>query len=77
MRRRGAWQPELVRAAERSRRLYPRSVGYQRAYFRGAQAALAGKPETACPYRREVASTWRTAWRRAWMGGYDSIRGDE
>lgn len=64
---------DLRRAQERARRIYPRAVGFQRVYVRGASARLAGLPPDACPYRRDPAKTWRNAYRRAWLRGYESV----
>lgn len=63
----------VTRAWARARRLY-RSDGFQRAYVRGVQSALAGKPADACPYRSR--GGW-AVWRRAWLAGYRSIRADD
>lgn len=61
---------ELERAQTRARRIYPRSSGFQGAYVKGAQAALAGRSRDACPYRNRRG--W-IAWRRAWLSGYSSV----
>lgn len=61
---------ERARARQRARRLYPRSAGFQGAYLRGVEAALAGRPVDTCPYRRKAG--WQ-AWRRAWLRGYQSV----
>lgn len=62
--------PTVTRAWVRARRLYPRSSGFQRAYVRGVQAALAGRPPDVCPYRSR--GGWK-AWRAAWLHGHASI----
>ncbi len=64
-----ASQVDTTRAWARARRRY-RSPQFQRAYVRGARAALAGLPIDACPYRNREG--W-TAWRNAWLSGYHSI----
>lgn len=61
-------------AEARARRLYPRSSGFQGAYVKGARAAIAGRTASTCPYKS--AGGW-TAWRRAWLRGFQSIAPDE
>lgn len=65
-----------VQARRRARRLYPRSSGFQGAYFRGWLAASNGRPSSACPYRDDPRKTWRKAWRLAWMRGHLSYAPD-
>ena len=60
-------------AQARAARLYPRSVGFRSAYVHGAAAAEAGRTESTCPYARESAKTWRSAFRAAWMRGHASV----
>lgn len=60
---------QVTRAWTRARRLYD-SPGFQKAYVRGARAALSGRHADVCPYRSR--SGW-VAWRRAWMRGFNSI----
>lgn len=64
----------IIRARERSRRLYPNSEGFQGAYVKGARAALNGQTSASCPYRDDGKKTWRKAWRLAWMRGHQSAR---
>jgi ribosome modulation factor len=60
-------------AESRARRLYPDHPGFQRAYLKGAEAAIAGDGVEACPYRRQG---WK-AWRQAWLAGHASEAGEE
>lgn len=62
-------------ASGRAKRLYPRSAAFRSAYLKGAAAARAGRPQASCPYRPGD-STWRRAFRLAWMRGFLS-EGDE
>lgn len=64
---------DLARARDRARRLYPRSKGFRTVYLRGAHARTVGLTADACPYPRDVAKTWRNAYRRAWLRGYESV----
>lgn len=61
-------------AAQRARRLYPRSKSFQGAYLKGVRAAERGHGESACPYKPDPTKTWRKAYRNAWLRGYRSIR---
>lgn len=62
----------LVHARQRAKRLYPKSRALQGSYMKGVKAALAGRPESACPYRVDARKTWRVAFRRAWLRGHQS-----
>lgn len=64
-------------AGARASRLY-RSQQCRSAFLAGALARAAGRPASACPHPAEEGrSTWRTATRRAWERGYDSLDADE
>lgn len=63
---------DLQRAEQRARRLY-RAVGFRSAYVNGVRAGLTGKPVSECPYRSEAAKTWRSAYRHAWILGWQSV----
>lgn len=58
----------------RAKRLYPRSVAFRGAYVRGARAAAAGAAVDACPYSNRTG--W-TAWRRAWIRGWQSLASND
>lgn len=64
---------DTLRARAMAKRLYPRSKNFQGAFVKGASAARAGHPESACPYARDPAKTWRLAYRKAWMRGHQSV----
>ena len=61
----------LDAARKRAGRLY-RSPGLRTVYTDGARAALAGHPETVCPYQAADGG-WRLTTRQAWLRGYRSI----
>ena len=48
------------------------------AYRKGHEAAIAGRPETACPYvdKRTLSGrlTWSRSFERAWIDGYRAAR---
>ena len=67
----------IAGAQRRAARLYPTSTAFQGAYVKGARAALAGRPSSSCPYRRDARNTWRNAWRVAWMRGHQSVTLDQ
>lgn len=68
--------PDLARVRRQSRKLY-RSKGFQGAYVAGAVAALGGRPADTCPYALDRMKTWRQAYRRAWLRGYQSINKED
>lgn len=60
-------------ASVRARRLY-RSEQCRAAYIAGARARERGAGADACPHAPDAGRpTWRTALRRAWERGYDSL----
>lgn len=65
---------QMLAAAARARRLYPLSAGFQGAYKKGARARVAGNLASTCPYKGT--GGW-TAWRRAWLRGFQSVAADE
>lgn len=65
---------ELRRARVRAWRLY-RGKAFREAYVAGARARLNGRPAEACPYAPDPGKTWRHAYRRAWLRGYESVTG--
>jgi ribosome modulation factor len=61
-------EAQEIRAWRRAQACYA-SPQFQRAYVKGARAALRGLTADACPYRNRHG--WR-AWRTAWLRGYRS-----
>lgn len=57
---------------ERARRLY-KSPAFRRVYCAGAQIASMGGTIDRCPYPEEQTRTWRTAYRKAWRRGFESV----
>lgn len=60
-------------AASRALKLYPGSTTFQAVYVKGAEAARAGKPKSACSY--EGKTGWSFSYRMAWMRGWYSVSG--
>lgn len=60
-------------AQRRALRLYPKAKNFRSTYLRGARARLAGRPADACPYPLDRTRSWRLAYRRAWLRGWEDI----
>lgn len=54
-------------------RLYPRSPAFRNTFLRGAKAAVDGLPVSKCPYPVKRNASWASAYRKAWLRGYQSV----